>query len=282
MADSGIAVTMQGYRSQLADDEEWPDTYVVVRTDPDVWATTVELRDLVALAEGRLDVAHRQLRPHTNGQLVGMVFGSTAVLGSPEEWLRLAARVRDNAESAAGLVESPHMRPFDEVDHVLEVGDVRVVERHWERWLPEVALSVDEERLADAGGFTDEEWVAQFGTGWESSVGESPLAYWPEVFVWGTPAQLAAQLTEDGRLEVGMAGGYWDLPGVFVPAVQEAQSISASMSRPVLEAVLRDLLVRRRASFTWCRSCGTQLAPEQRHDETLCFGCATTLLGVVH
>ena len=62
----------------------------------------------------------------------------------------------------------------------------------------------------------------------------------------------------------------------------EAHEVSAATPRGLLKALLRDLQHRRRATFTWCRSCGTQLALERRHAIDLCYGCASKLHGVVY
>ena len=273
---------MEGFRSQFAGDEEWPATYVIVRVEPGNWMTTVELPDLVAVALREFDDKLRLIAWERRSDQLTLHLGPADVTGSTKEWLFLATRVRDRSRSAAGLSEAPDGWEWPgDVDR-FQVADVQVLGREEHPNPPAVILSPMEQVLADAGSFAPDEWRELFGTDWREGEGFGMLLADPEVLVWGTPPQLAARVSDRGSLEVGTAGGFWDLPGQFVDELKEPHEVSASTPRALLESLLRDLLHRRRAAFTWCRSCGTQLAPERRHADDLCYGCASSLQGLVY
>jgi len=272
---------MQGYKSRFAGGEEWPDTYVVVRVEPEGWLTTLSLPDLVDLVQGP---GAGRLRDHAmekRGDLLALRLGPVELIGSSAEWMDLAVEVRDQAGSAAGLHDSPNGPRWMGDPVTVPVERVEVFGSFESGRPMEPALSSNEETLARAGRFDSQQWTDLFGVGWRPGEGYGTLFAEADVYVWGTPAQLAARPTSRG-LEVGMAGGSWDLPGQFVDDIVEGHAVSAETPRELLGALLRDLLHRRRVAFTWCRYCGKQVAPERRHSADLCYGCASNLLGVVY
>jgi hypothetical protein len=276
-------VNMRGYISRMASpDDPWPETYVVVSTSPESWMATFSTEELTDVLDGRSAARLRGIPCRWQGDELLVSFGPVHVRGDAEGWLALARRVVDRASSAGELLEAPGARPWSGPTVLLPVDAVDVpgeARGGGDTTTPEKPDS----RLAAAGGFSDEEFRDLFGVGWrrvESPRQDELLA--AETFLWGEPVQLAAQIDVERRLRVGLPSGRWNGPGGLEFDVPDPVPLDASMPQPVIESFVRDLLRRRRRAFSWCRYCGKPLAPEDRMEREVCYGCGTSVLGYVY
>jgi hypothetical protein len=274
---------MRGYISRTASpDDPWPETYIVVSTSPESWMATFSLRELMDVLDGRSAARLRRIPYQWQMDELVVNFGPAHVRGDVDGWLALARRVLDSASSARELMEAPGARPWNGPTELLSVDAVEV--RGGARGRGDTATpETPDSRLAAAGGFSDEEFCDLFGLGWQRV--EEPRQdelFAAETFLWGDPVQLAAEIGEDGRLRLGTPSGSWGGPAGLDFHVADAVPLDVSMPQPMIESLVRDLLRRRRRTFSWCRYCGKPLAPEDRMKRDVCYGCGTSVLGYVY
>lgn len=274
---------MRGYISRLASpDDPWPETYVVVSTSPESWMATFSTAELMDVLDGRETARLRRIPYRWQGDHLVVSFGPAHVRGDAEGWLALARRVVDSASSAGELLEAPGARSWSGPTVLLPIDAVDVPSDARGRG-DAARPKTPDARLAAAGGFSDEEFCDLFGLGWrraESSSQDELFA--TETFLWGDPVQLAAEIDVEGRLRVGLPAGRWNGPGGLEFDVPDPVPLDASMPQPVIESFVRDLLRRRRRTFSWCRYCGKPLAPEDRMERDVCYGCGTSVLGYAY
>lgn len=263
-------------------DDLWPETYVVVSTSPESWRATFSLGELMDVLEGRGPARLRRIPYRWQGDELVVGFGPVHVRGDNEGWLVLARRVVDTASSAGELLEAPGARPWSGPTVLLPVGSVEVLGAEPRRDDTAPPESPDS-RLAAAGGFSDGGFCDIFGVGWHplEPISRDEL-FATEKFIWGEPVQLAADIDMDGRLRVGLPSGSWSGACGLHFDILDPVPVDARMPRKVIESFVRDLLRRRRRSFSWCRYCGRLLAPEDRVERDVCFGCGTSVLGHVY
>jgi hypothetical protein len=243
---------------------------------------TFSTGELMDVLDGREAARLRRIPYRWQGDSLVVSFGPAHVRGDAEGRLALARRVVDSASSAGELLEAPGARPWRGPTVLLPVDAVDVPGDTQRRGRTAKPKTPDA-RLAAAGGFSDEEFCNLFGFGWrpvESPKQDELLA--AETFLWGDPLQLAAEVDVHGRLRVGLPSGRWNGPGGLEFDSPDPVPLDASMPQPVLESFVRDLLRRRRRTFSWCRYCGKPLAPEDRMERDVCYGCGTSVLGYVY
>jgi hypothetical protein len=271
---------MRGYISQMADGgAEWPTTYVVVDTSPERWKATLELTGLIDILDGR-EGGLRRIPHQWDGEDLVVELGPVHVRGDRQGWRTLARRVLGAAGSSADLYDVPAARPWGGPSVTIPVDQVGVLDDQGAPRADEPETTSVDSILAAAGGFSEEEFGQLFGFGWQPV--EPTAVSTPPVYLWGNPAQLGAQTSEDGRLQLGQPRGSWPEPGELHMELVEPTVVDSSQPRPMIETFVADLLRRRRRTFTWCRYCGDPLAPEQRLERNVCHGCGTSVLGVVY
>lgn len=280
------SVTMKGYvRDQVSSaSSEWPRAWVIVTADPGRWRATLPLHELIELlAEPRRGIRLGGLPYLWGGRELVVQFGPTSVRSSSAGWRGLARRVLATAGSASRLHETPQPRPWDGPTAEIDARDVDVPDAEIPWWLP--PSGSPDRLLASAGGFEDWEFVQLLGGGWTPVRGEVTPSEEPsaakDIFHWGEPPQLAAAVVHDG-LHVGQARYGFRGPAQEVAELREPVPFNGTMPLRQLTDIRDGLLHRRRRSFSWCRSCGSQLAPERRHRRDLCHGCASRTEGVVY
>lgn len=260
-----VKVSMRGYISRLAPpDDPWPEAYVVVVTSPHTWMTTFSLGELIAVLDGQGPATLRGIPYAWHDAELVVSFGPAQVVGDREGWLALARRLVESASSASELLEAPGARRWSGATESLSVDAVELGDGARGRGDGATPQTPDA-MLAAAGGFSDAEFLDVFGFGWRPgrSLEEDEL-FAAEVFVRGSPVQLAAAVGKDGKLGVGRPSGRWNGPGSLEYTVDDAVALDGGMPRQVIESHVSDLLRRRRRTFSWCRYCGSPLAPENR------------------
>lgn len=283
ISGASATISMRGYVSRLSPaGAEWPTCYVIVDTVPEHWMATVPLDEIVEIVESRGKPRLRGIPWRWDDNDLVVELGPVHLWGTGDDWLSLARRLIDGAGSTGQLYETPGTRPWSGSSEDLRVTDLVPGEQGL---MAHRGGNRPSSPLAEAGGFSDDEFRELFGLDWRPAL-NAPVAAQPEmrldqVYLWGEPAQLAATVSPDG-LSIGQAAGQWiGHEGVMYEAV-DLIPVSSDMPRPVIEALVKDRLRRRRRSFTWCRYCGDQLVPEARYDRETCFGCATLVFGVVY
>lgn len=276
------SVTMRGYLSEWDSAREpWPMTYVVVETAPQRWMATITLPDLAEVLDGRPDAHLRDVPYRWDGEELVVMFGPVHVRGAEGPWRWLGSHLLTTAEGAAGLYEAPSARPWSGPTAEVPVRQVEVPRRP--RILPDDEGVLPDALLADACGLSQEAFDDVLGTGWQRWRGSWEPAFDPELFLWGQPAQLAAELYVDGTVRIGRPAGRWPRPGDLVMEAADAVTIDpATVTGSMFESLVKDLVRRRRRSFGWCRYCGGLFPPEHRLERDVCHGCGTEVFGVVY
>ncbi len=280
---SPAVVSLRGYVSRFASpDDPWPETYFIVSVSPDAWRATFSLHELMNVLHGDGAGGLRGIPWRWQGDELVVSFGPVRVRGTAGEWLALARRVVDSAGSAEDLLEAPGPSPWSGPTSLVSVDAVDVPGDSKEG--PEAAtLRTPDSRLAAAGGFSDDEFTELLGVGWRhvETRAEAEL-FGGQLYLWGDPVQLAAEVDGTGRLRVGLPSGSWSGPGGLEYGIVDAVPVDSGIAQSMVESFVRDLLRRRRRSFSWCRYCGDPLAPEDRLRPDVCYGCGTTVLETVY
>jgi hypothetical protein len=260
-----------------------------VEASPGPWVATLPLHELMDLLEHPLDNIRLDGIAHwwRDDELV-LALGPVHLRGAYPEWRALARRLLSSALSAEQLRETPWAGPWAGPTMELSPRQVVVpVRKRRRNRRPAQVVDRQVAALALAGGFDAAEFVDLFGTGWTRTreAFDSFIEYAFDgenyLYVWGEPPQLAAATGPEG-LMLGTPSGYWELPGTFVAEMIDPVPVHGSMPREEIRAVVHGLLGRRRRSFTWCRYCGCQLAPEKRASRDVCYGCQTSIEGGVY
>lgn len=273
---------MRGYVSTFAPpDEGWPTTYVIVQTSPEAWMATLPLDELMQAVEERRSVPLREIPHQWKGDEFVVELGPVRLRGNSEEWRALGRRLLHGAGSASELYEAPGTTPWTGSAETISVEELQP-EHGSGHLVAALGTPSPTSVLANAGGFSGEQFTELFGLGWRpASARDQGELFEDDLFVWGEPPQLAAAVSPDG-LRVGLPGGEWHGPGEFKRMIVDPVAVDAAVPEPMVEAFVKDLLRRRRRTFTWCRYCGDQLTPELRDERDLCFGCASGVLGTVY
>ena len=96
-------------------------------------------------------------------------------------------------------------------------------------------------------------------------------------FVSGDPAQLLMRESWDG-VELAMPRGQWQPPNHLATIPTNAVVVRRdTASTPVTQALVADMLKRRRAGFRYCRFCHDHVPPERRERPDCCYGCAEVM-----
>lgn len=261
---------------------EWPDAWGLVEVGPPRWMCTLPVHELVGLVRGGVpDVDLRRLPYQWLGADLVIQFGPACVIGSADDWLSLCRRLLDSAESTEGVYELPGTQPWSGPTLEVAVRSIAVGDSEEPEHRSPVA------QLAAAGGFDEREFVELFGADWAPSAkahNQDEISILDErLFLWGTPPQLGAVVAHDGNyLEIGIPRGSWPGPGELRYRIDDPTPISREVPDEEIRDAVQDHLRRRRRSFGWCRYCGERVAPEQRFEPGVCYGCASTWFGVVY
>ncbi|WP_139978618.1 hypothetical protein [Nocardioides litoris] len=258
-------VVLESFRGEYADRSAW----AVVRVDGPGWIGTLPVHELELLCAGPDGVPLHGLPHRREGDHVEITLGPARVRGRVAEWRDLVERLLTTPRTTGELLESPSGRPWDGPVSDVRVADVRVAH---EPARPETPAEV----LAAAAGMDLDRFIELLGDVWRAVPGEGPLG----TYLWGEPAQLAAEPVLDG-LEIGTPRARWTTHLSHYEVLDRRLVTGDQTDEEVRDAVA-PLLRRRRRGFRWCRYCGQMLAPDARFARDTCYGCATARLGVVY
>ena len=133
-------------------------------------------------------------------------------------------------------------------------------------------------------------FVETFGAGWTEApvmhdFDADPAGGWESPFgpwhVAGRPAQLMLRASRE-TIELAVPRGEWRELGRVTLVPSHLISLTRPLDPAACEAVVKDLLRRRRSSLFFCRYCRVLTPPEYRQSAGVCMGCASDWLGVVY